>query len=406
MSGHINAKLVYDGGPDLVIPRELLPSNPDVGNVDLAAEYRWALAKVNAEGKMQGTLGERLTELSSRTCYDSLIGKGRGSDEFHAHIKQVRHTSVWGHYNRTVYIPRQSSGIGFHEAVVGCMNRAGVWCLPSDHGLGTRITVNLRAAAEWHQKTREMVAECPAMLPYVREIETVGNIVRSALSPEAPRVLDLEPWEGQGCYGELVEPETNEEKWVSMYISGSRGLTHELVRHGWRTAMSQRSTRYCDESSSPWVMHPLTREILANPAIQDILPKEYPEVHQRMSPWSLQGTLDHLRRQSQKAYDCLVTVLQGELIKRGVDAFTARKQARGAARGYLGNALFTELIFSASVAQWRRILMQRLNAAADAEIREDASEVLPLLQGSRYGDSFADMRTVPSPDGIGQVLAA
>jgi thymidylate synthase ThyX len=88
-----------------------------------------------------------------------------------------------------------------------------------------------------------------------------------------------------------------------------------------------------------------------------------------------------------------------------VDAFTARKQARGAARGYLGNALFTELIFSASVAQWRRILAQRLNAAADAEIREMAADVLPILKGCRYGSDFADMNTKPSPDGIGVVLA-
>ena len=47
------------------------------------------------------------------------------------------------------------------------------------------------------------------------------------------------------------------EKWLSLYIYGSRGLTHELVRHGDFTSISQRSTRFVNESKSPWTLHPL-----------------------------------------------------------------------------------------------------------------------------------------------------
>jgi thymidylate synthase (FAD) len=44
----------------------------------------------------------------------------------------------------------------------------------------------------------------------------------------------------------------------SFFISGvSRGLTHELVRHRVGVAISQRSTRYVDESDSEWIRHPL-----------------------------------------------------------------------------------------------------------------------------------------------------
>jgi thymidylate synthase ThyX len=99
-----------------------------------------------------------------------------------------------------------------------------------------------------------------------------------------------------------------------------------------------------------------------------------------------------------------VDKLQDYLTTKGADKHTARKQARGAARGYLGNALSTEIIFSASVAQWRRILAQRCHPAADAEIRVLAARILPVLQASRYGEDFADLTLVETPDVIGPYI--
>jgi thymidylate synthase ThyX len=55
-----------------------------------------------------------------------------------------------------------------------------------------------------------------------------------------------------------------------------------------------------------------------------------------------------------------------DLTQAGLD----RKAARGAARGFLSSSLYTEMIFSASVAQWKRIFAQRISVHADAEIRE------------------------------------
>jgi thymidylate synthase ThyX len=93
------------------------------------------------------------------------------------------------------------------------------------------------------------------------------------------------------------------------------------------------------------------------------------------------------------------------LIGRSVDKGSARKQARGAARGYLGNALSTELIFSASVAQWKRMLRMRCSAHADGEIRAVFVEVLSELKKSRYASDFETFSLEPSPDGIGQCMA-
>lgn len=45
----------------------------------------------------------------------------------------------------------------------------------------------------------------------------------------------------------------------SFFITNvSRGLTNELVRHRAGVAISQRSTRYVDESESDWCLHPST----------------------------------------------------------------------------------------------------------------------------------------------------
>jgi thymidylate synthase ThyX len=87
------------------------------------------------------------------------------------------------------------------------------------------------------------------------------------------------------------------------------------------------------------------------------------------------------------------------LLSQGI----SRKQARGAARGFLGNALGTELIFSASVAQWRRIIQQRACEAADGEIRDLILKCLVQLKKSSYSDRFEDIYTIDAQDGLGEI---
>ncbi len=241
-----------------------------------------------------------------------------------------------------------------------------------------------------------MVADYPAISSWANDINAVGRVIRTIGSGLAPRVVLLNALrDGEVNVGEwldgcaLTTPEAREEKWISLYSSGSRGLTHEKVRHGWRTAISQRSTRYCDESESPWVEHPLVSDFLA----------KHPE-------HALGATINGTQNECRQTYDRMVAVLQPWLVEQGASAFDARKQARGAARGLLGNGLFTEGIFSASVAQWRRELFQRCNPAADAEIRVlYATGILPVLKASRYATDFADMVLVEDPKVVGPFLA-
>jgi hypothetical protein len=64
------------------------------------------------------------------------------------------------------------------------------------------------------------------------------------------------------------------------------------------------------------------------------------------------------------------------------------------------------MLFTTNVTGWKWILSQRKNKLADAEIREVYSPGLAALQSSGYGDRFAEFTLVPSPDGLGTVLAA
>ncbi len=170
----------------------------------------------------------------------------------------------------------------------------------------------------------------------------------------------------------------------SFFISGvSRGLTHELVRHRAGVAVSQRSTRYVDESNSEWIHHPLLKSDAGTGA--------------------LAGAWQAAQEAATAAYVQIASDLQRTLTARGVDAASARKQARGAARGILGNALATELVWSANVRALRHVIEMRGSPSADAEIREVAVSLLRIMR-SELPAYFSDFEEYLSPDGLGSAV--
>lgn len=172
----------------------------------------------------------------------------------------------------------------------------------------------------------------------------------------------------------------------TFFITGvSRGLTHELVRHRIGVAISQRSTRYVDEDESPWVEHPLLVSYL----------HRYPEsrLGQR---WDAAVNL------CRSVYKEMVAELEKDCLDRGVDRPTARKQARGAARGILGNALETELVWSANIRALRHIIRLRASNAADAEIRQLGVALLNIMK-TEVPQYFRNFTAQASDDGLGEV---
>lgn len=373
----MNASLVWDGTDQLWIPEPMGAPRAD---------------------QMQGTVGERLGEVNGRICYDSL-GKGRSSTSFHEHISQVKHFSVYEHYMVTLELPVANDLVSESYLLWCLINRPGVWV--EDALTRIRITLNPRVILDW-----DSLKTVPKELELANLILKLSLHVEflAKLCPEIEKHTRSTSAFHRYLPFSIVQPETEDEKWISLYMQGSRGFSHEQVRHGDFSAISQRSTRYVDECDSDWVAHPLITAWLeehrkvADAHADDISYRVNEKIDESFI------YLNPAQPVAQEQYKYCVATLEPWLIEKGVDKVTARKQARGAARGYLGNALSTELIFSASVTQWKRQLKQRLNAAADAEIRQVYVKVLEALKQSRYANCLENFTTKPSPDGIGLVL--
>lgn len=400
----ISASLIYDGRTDVHVPDQLLPK---------AASKEEAWEMIKAKSQLQGQPSEVLCEVAGRACYDSLGAKtSRDTRSYHKHILDVKHLSTIEHasLNFNIHVRRVEHVTDF---ALMMLNRPNVWVRQvSPYDL--RICMNLRHIMEWSSyKPAVWPLDAPATA------EQLGVALTALARERAPMIIgdlpldvvtavraDRHPFDmpqidiaDSYAVAQLCPPEADEEKWVSIFMTGSRGFSHEQVRHGDWTAISQRSTRFVNEAESPWVEHPLITEYINQEGDEAIRAG-----NGEPSTLTLRQRTKHVVTEAQYLYKHLVGVLMPWLQKKGVDETSARKQARGAARGYLGNGLYTEVVFSASVAQWRRMLHQRLNQFADAEIREVYAAALPVLKACQYGDCFADMDVAPSPDGIGQVL--
>lgn len=173
----------------------------------------------------------------------------------------------------------------------------------------------------------------------------------------------------------------------------SRGLTHELVRHRAGIAISQRSTRYVDESESDWAWHPLIWEAID-------WGKSHDGQLTRTAAENAEFSMEKCMGQARMAYNSIQGICEAYLATRGVSGTDRRKQARGAARGALGNALATSMIWTANIRTLRFCIEQRANPAADGEIRlefdfiyEAACKFCPAY--------FGDYQRVETSDGIG-----
>lgn len=136
---------------------------------------------------------------------------------------------------------------------------------------------------------------------------------------------------------------------LTFHITGiSRACSHELVRHRVGVAISQRSSRYCNELGSEFVDHPAMEKL----------------------------SLD-LKREIQEFYGTARTLyrkIQDELTAAGFD----KKTTNGAARYVLPHSLSTELVWTSNVRELRHIIKMRCSPAADAEIRNLMYEVFCL----------------------------
>ena len=366
----IGAELIWDGGDEVRIPSGFEAPSPN---------------------QMQGTAHDKLGEIACRICYDSMgvdphtgKQKGRSSAQLHHHILEVRNHNVYEHADFTVRVEKVS-----HDTLLHCfINRPGVWCEATNEGF--EVSMNHRCVLEWDSWEPSFAK------PHNYTTRSLGYQLWEHARKLAPQIY---PKSRSIRYDECrLIPKTTgllpTQASVSLYLSFSRGAGNEQCRHRFR--MSQRSTRYVDESESSYVRHPLITQFLLDDTICGSV-KQDALARMQVSEASDKSTYDHL-----------VNCLQDYLKKKGVEGTQARKQARGAARGFLGLSLHTEMIFTAPVSGWRWMLSQRGTKLADAEIRvlytTGDKSVLNCLKASRYGYFFKDFEVEDCPDGIGESL--
>ena len=360
---HERVALVWDGGDEIHVP-------PQMGEPH--------------DKQFTGTVGEQLTEVSCRVCYAS-VGSGRATEETLANVMAVGHHSTCEHYHVTFEV-ELADRVPTIDVLQVLVNRPGLFVESPIRPHHLLLTLNPRVALDW-------VKHSVMRTPLAIELHATLTHVFHRLVPQIVPDAESLPEEGMVETIEVIEPQTDNQKWITLWLAGSRTFSHEQVRHGDFTAISQRSTRYCDESEAEYIWHPLMHAYACS--LDD--------------PANLYECIDDVRWTNLLNYNNFVKRLEAWLLERIPEGtpyrkHTARKQARGAARCFLGQALRTEVIFSASVAQWKHMIRMRAADAADAEIREIFVEVLKHLRNSRYGDSFEDLELGPASDGIGLSL--
>lgn len=297
-----------------------------------------------------GTGYENLCEYAGRMCYKSgYFGKkNRPSPEYHKHIIDSKHHSVYGHSMLTFKIPNLSDYVDF------CVSFAGVpgW-YPSNDSNGQYVTVNFRFMENLNKDS--------AVLRFNQY--DIFKSLYGFFNKKAPNIFkkkntDTTVWKNYAF--ELVEDVSNLDPvhtWYSFELVTSRRVAQELTRHGFQSAISMESSRYVPILNNGLVVHPLVNELLFN--------KEFIE----------------LKNKCDDLYRLIESNIYDNLKDSGEDASYARKQARGAATGAQMMSQSCTIIYSCSKTEFEsQICSQRINHSADMEI----NNLVKLMKDQLY----------------------
>lgn len=212
----------------------------------------------------------------------------------------------------------------------------------------------------------------------IRASMSGGDLRRAITAKNQDRGTDAErliEFAGRGCYDSYGRGRSSADfhanikavrhgsvlehcSWTFWIEGVSRGLTHELVRHRVGVAISQRSTRYTDESKSRIIVPPI------------FIVKEGDDESSSQVKVDAQNTLLRTHRAAAQAYSELVSSGAHLMdLRDGVSKTGGRKMARGAARSTLGQDLEACLTWTVNLRSLINAACQRYNEHAEAEIR-------------------------------------
>lgn len=360
--------------------------------------------------QLQGSPYEQLIELAGRVCYDSL-GKGRSSPDYHQHIVDSQHFSLYEHCWLFFRVDAPTShaliqqhgllptGLFFNNRP-GCFtfirHPTSAFSIPE-----TVVAINYRAIVEFDYITTQyaqlgVLAQHPLTISVSHAIRHAMLDMLKADAPDLP-IPQCEHHDNTlppTLFTRIAPAEVPLFlNFHTFHITCSRRASLELVRHHrYLTGFSQRSTRYCDEDPYSNVEHPLISRLLAD------------------NNNSLSTSINHARTQ--------ITTVYEEIVERGTNYLyatcpslgktDARKQARAAAASILPHDLSTEIIFTVPSFVLISLLQRRWSPHADAEIRQLAALLAAAIKGTPLHTSYfgehSNFAIEPSPDGLGTCL--
>ncbi|MBW7856838.1 MAG: FAD-dependent thymidylate synthase [Leptonema sp. (in: Bacteria)] len=282
---------------------------------------------------------ENMLEYAGRICYDSFgKEKSRPSVEYLQHIVESRHTSVLGHGLIHIKWPSENYVKEF------------VWNYRSEPGwyiYEQVLSVNLRFVernlSSLYQNYPEIVKLFADRYPNIIETKEVA------------------------AKTELNEAATGQHSWLNFEVGCSRSCSHELIRHSFQSSISQRSTRYVNESEFKPILHPIVETLDTETCTK------------------INDITENIRRQIVDGYTTVISLVKDGLSIQG-SATNLTKTARGAAARLLPHGLPTKIVYSVSIRELKEIIQQRVveGGVADLEIYRVALQMKRIAQDHKF----------------------
>ncbi len=341
-----------------------------------------------SKNQLLGTPEDNLCEIAGRLCYRSL-GKGRDSVSFHKNIIESGHFSVLEHARVNCLVEFYEFSDFSTEDWIQFANMPGIQIQNlTDPMMGRAaylLGLNFRHLMEWTHGANKTRTIDYIFTKVISILSTGGSLI---FPDEFLPYYKHSPFKKISILSEnnVLQTPCRAQDFIHVpfYLSMSRNCSHEWVRHR-MGAVSQVSTRYCDESQANLIEHPLITQYRMGE----------PDIHEKNQ---ILGNFEYYS----EYVDALSSFIQSG--DQTVSATHARKQARGAARGYLNSNLQTEMIYTCSISNWQHILNMRMTDHADAEIRILCNHILNAFRQSKYHKFFDTWTTRPALDGIGLVI--
>ncbi|GIW22556.1 MAG: hypothetical protein KatS3mg068_1563 [Candidatus Sericytochromatia bacterium] len=311
------------------------------------------------------SLGEFLLvcEYAGRICYNSgLSGKNnRDSFEYHKHIIESKHYSIYGHINFSVRINLiNETNTLFYLLIFDLLSHfPRIYVRKEDYFL--YLNISLRHVIEFLSSkqtkplfmsliVKNILEKYGDKIDFVniffeQEIDNIVQEVNFYFSHDLShkiKVLDYDYFE-----------------WYTFEIETSRRIANELIRHNTEYAVSQESTRYVDVRDYPMIRYKIYNSSNDLETLKDLNILEYKSYINSLSTYK-------------QVFDNLCNLYPN----------MNKKYIRGYSADLLPLGLKTRLVISFTKWQLEKIFEQRISEHADPLMKDLAVKIKSLINSN------------------------